>query len=346
MSLAEFNDQALATMEEYRPEMVDAIHSGSPTYQFMKEAGIVEVKPCTGPSYVRPILARDVQEPLWFRGADEHTFSPQDTGEGARFRWYNVRMPIQITEEELKENAGDAQRMEILGMKVRAAELTLRDRYNKAFIWTRSCYSYVYGATSTNLPDGIPAIMGLSTNGTVTRTYGELARSSSTWFRSQLFSANGAAVASAGFRRLWLDCTRDGFSPGLVLCNQPAYTQLGRLLEAKVTLNIDVSGGKRPSYAGGWEGLTYMGAQVRWDPDIKGLHGTGASADGIVWLMNKDFWGLREDTDWNWYLLPFEGPKGNATQLVRQSFILHRCGMHHDNPRFCGTYMNASAQFA
>lgn len=129
MSLAEFNDLALATMEAYQPDMVDAIHDGSPAYSFMKEAGVVVTKPCTGASYVRPVLARDTIEPLWWRYADEHTFVPSDTGEAARFRWYNVRHPICITEEELKENSGDEARMDLLGMKVRAAELTLRDRY-------------------------------------------------------------------------------------------------------------------------------------------------------------------------------------------------------------------------
>lgn len=216
---------------------------------------------------------------------------------------------------------------------------------NKSFIWTRSCYVNQYGGVSTNLPDGIPAIMGLSTGGSTTRQYGELSRVSATWWRAQLFSANGAAVTSAGLRRLFLDCSRDGFMPGLILCNAPAYTQIGLVLESRVALQVNVTGGTRPTLNGGWEGLAWNGAQVRWDPSIKGSHGTGASADGVIWMINKDFWGLVEDNEWNFKLLPFSEPKGNDKQLVRQSFILHRCGMYHDNPRFCGTYMNLSAGY-
>jgi hypothetical protein len=93
------------------------------------------------------------------------------------------------------------------GHEVRAAELTLRDRYNKAFIWTNSCYVTVYpGTVSTNLPQGIPAIMGLSTNGTTYRPYGEIARVSASWWRAQMYSANGAAVTSAGFSGLGMNC--------------------------------------------------------------------------------------------------------------------------------------------
>lgn len=131
MSLAEFNDQATTTLEMYREDMVDAIHNGSPTYMFLQEAGIVTSK-ALGGSVVRPILARDAVEPQFWRYADKQTFSPYDVSEAARFRPFNIRLGIGVTSEELKENEGEAKRMDLLGLKVRAAELTLRDRYNCA----------------------------------------------------------------------------------------------------------------------------------------------------------------------------------------------------------------------
>ena len=345
MSLAEFNDAAVATLEGYRSTLADAIHNGSPTYMFMKEQGVVDSGPTEGPSFVRPILARDTSEPQWWRYADKQTFTPSDTAEAARFRYFNVRHNVGVTAEELKENEGLSKRLDLLGLKVRAAELTLRDRYNKAWIWNRSTYVNQYGAVSTNLPDGIPAILGLSTGGSTSRSYGELARTTgnATWFRAQAASAGAVAgTLSTSLRSLWLNCSRDGFTPGLILCNQPAYVVIGRVLEQRVQLTVDVTGGKQPMLNGGWEGLAYNGAQVRWDPSILGLHGGGVSSDGVVWYLNKDFWGLREDAEWNWLMFPFTEVKGSDEQFVHKTTIVHRCTMYHDNPRFCGVLHNIS----
>jgi len=349
--LAEFNDIAIATLEAYHDDLADAIHNGSPTYSFLKEQGLVMTQATEGPSFVRPILARDTAEPLWFRYADEHSFVPSDTTEGARFRWYNVRLPIAVTEEELKENQGISKRLDLLGLKVRAAELTLRDRFNKALVLNRSCYVYKYGGNSANLPDPIPKIIGLTPGAATLRvSYGEINRSTPTpsapWWRGQAYSASTSGVAGNsytgwrnGLQALYFNCSRDGFKPGLLLCNQEGYIKMGRVLEHFNSKQVAVPmAGGLPAYEGGWEGLMWYGAQVRWDPDILGLHGGGASNEGVIFMLNKDFWGFIEDNDWNWLLLPFEGPKGNQTQLIRQSYIVHRCGMYHDNPRFCGCF--------
>lgn len=349
MSLAEFNDYALATMEAYHDDLADQIHSGSPTRMFLEEAGIVETMATEGPSYVRPLLARDTNEPLWFKYADEHTFSPSDTSEAARFRYYNVRLPITITEEELKENRGTQKRLDLLGLKVRSAELTMRDRYNKALIMARSCYSYLYGANSANLPDPIPAIFGqVPGTGTAAsyKTYGEILRSTgaghATFWRAQNQPYGAAASLSTGLRSLYFTASREGFRPSLCLTNQPGYEALGKLLLGQVQRRTDVTGGVAPKLEAGWDGLMYFGAQIRWDPDLLGNIGDGTSSHGVLYFMNKEFWGLVEDDEWNWLLLPFEGPKGNQTQLTRQSYILHRCSMYHDNPRLNGVLFDMS----
>jgi len=317
----------------------------------------VTVQQTEGQSFVRPILARDTAEPLWFRYADEHSFVPSDTTEGARFRWYNVRLPIAVTEEELKENQGVAKRLDLLGLKVRAAELTLRDRFNKALVLNRSAYTLLYGGNSANLPDPIPRIVGLNPRSSVPyATYGEIPRSTNTpsapWWRAKrlhasTYSADLTGLAEA-MKALYFSCSRDGFAPGLILTNQKGYLQLGQMLEFTNSKRVMVPmAGGQPTYQGGWDGLMWYGAQVRWDPDLKGNHGCAAlSTDGVVFMMNKDFWGFIEDDEWNWQLLPFEGPRGNQTQLVRQSFIIHRCGMYHDNPRFCGILHSLTTNFA
>lgn len=345
MSLAEFNDYAIATLEAYHDDMADQIHSGSPTYQFMKDAGIVETGPTEGTAFVRPLLARETNEPTWWKYADRVEHVPTDVSEAARFRYFNVRLPIVITAEELKENSGQQKRLDLLGMKVRAAELTMRDRYNKAFIWNRSTYVNQFGGSSTNLPEGIPAIMGQSVGSATAasrNTYGELNRTSATFWRAQTAAYGAAGTLSSGLRTLYLNCSRDGFRPSLLLTNQPGYEALGKLSDTQITRRHDVTGGKAVVNDLGWEGLYYYGAQIRWDPDIIGLHGDGASNHGVIFFLNREFWGLREDDEWNWMFMPFEEPKGNSRQLVHESMIIHRATMWHDNPRLCGILFDMS----
>ena len=103
MAIAEFNDYALATLEQYHDDFADTIHNGSPTYMFLRSAGVTEVAPCQGKALVRPLLARDATEPTFFRYADDVTFAATDVSEAARFRYYNLRVPLVITEEDYIE---------------------------------------------------------------------------------------------------------------------------------------------------------------------------------------------------------------------------------------------------
>lgn len=346
MSLAEWNDYLLATLESFATRIPDIVHTGSPTYSFLQQAGLAQTARL-GKSMVRPLLVRDAAEPQWWHYADEQTFTPVDVLEAARFKSYNVRTPIVVTEEELHENDGPQQVLDLWKLKAKATILTMRDRYNKALIWSRSAYNNSYGGVSTNLPESIHQLFGLSTNNTRLRPYGELSRAAaptglSTLWRTQGFhySTGMGGTFSTRLRTLYFDCSRDGFAPGLLLCNQPGYEILGKYTVAMMTQFVNVTGGKAPTYEPGWDGLMFNRAQVRWDPDLNGQQwGSALSpghAKGLILMINKEFMGLVEDDRWNWQMLPAEGPRGDSPQWMRKTVINHRMTMYHDNPRFCG----------
>jgi len=176
------------TTVAYQQILSMALESRSPSYQdlvsdnnallaIMRDKGLWQTY--SGPR-IRQTLQIAKQVAQWYNGYDVLLNPAIDLFADAYYEPKMVVVPVILSNQEILNNEGDAQLMDVLDSYMDAAERALEDAMDGAIHSDGSANS---GKQLSGLKVAIPTVVN-------TGTYGGIARASNTWWQTKTFDAN------------------------------------------------------------------------------------------------------------------------------------------------------------
>lgn len=313
----------LATILRYRPRMADNITSGPQLLNYAKRRGLVRTENLVGAEECVMIDREDNQLTQWFDGAQRARVAPTlglvDTYVGH----YNCRTPFQISDTERLENAGESKNLNLLEVKMRACERSMRATLSAALAGTRG--------TVVNRPEGLRDVFGGSTPESAPSTLQRLAPSSASWWAPTVVSMTNLGPNNSMIKRklhqLFLTGRTVGAMPKLGICDQNFWlAYLDTISGAAATGGYPASpdvrmfAGDRPARSldtAVASGIRFLGVEFEFDGDVAAPSGdyTGSNV-GHCMIVDTDDLEIIVDPRWNFKLIQPRSRSGNDEQWV------------------------------
>lgn len=210
-----------------------------------------------------------------YSGWDTFDVAPQQGLTNAEFLWKYYYWSITINGQEEQENAGEGQMIDLLEAK-----------------WEQTKMSMVDAIGSDLFLDGTgnssKKVTGLALAVDNAGTYGNIARSSNTWWQSQ---ENGNAVALAvsganGLRRMFNDCSYGKMkrTPNLIVTTQEGFESY----EALMDTNMRYSNTGEQNVGFARPNLMFRDAPMFWDDYCQDATLYMLNTDFLKWIVNSD----------------------------------------------------------
>lgn len=232
-----------------------------------------------------------------YSGWDTFDVSPQQGITNAEYLWKYYYWSITINGQEEQENAGEAAMIDLLETKWEQTKMSMVDAIGADL--------FLDGTGN-----GSKKVTGLALAVDNAGTYGNIARSSNTWWQSQ---ENGNAVAitpagSNGLRRMFNDCSygKQKRTPNLIVTTQEGYESYEALMDTN--MRYTNTGEENVGYRN--PNLMFRNAPMFWDDYCQ---------DGGLYMLNTDFlkWIVNSDRDMT--PTPFKVPTnqdGKVAQIL------------------------------
>jgi hypothetical protein len=273
--------------------------------------------------------------------------TPQDGMTTAFYEWREIAATISISRKEQRQNSGEAQIIELLGSKVRQAEMSIREEVNRQLVQgTVSSATFVPGNSAKDLnPLGWFLRKLNGTDPVAGGNVGNIAGASNSWWRHQtaVIDSNSTDTGNSfainvstykGFnlalRRMYNHCSKgSGGSPNLVLLDQVSYETYENALDDKVRY-LDTKMADR-----GFDAIKLRGATCVWDEQVPDIdNGTVAITSGSAFFLNTEFYKLIIDSETDFATTPFVEPENQTAKTAKVLFMgnaicanLRKCGV-------------------
>lgn len=318
IGIQETNERLSASLSRFQPKIADNIFKRQPIIEWMKEQkktynGGTEVK--IRFRYTKGGKSGSAGGIKAFQYYDTLNSQPTDTVKTGRALWKNLAVPISISHEEMRENAGEKQ-FDRLKEKTEEAMDLLAEEMNDD-LWG------IGGAPSDMLIEPITSIVSGSDAGTI---HG-LTKASNTWLYSQEVTSSGDLATNLissmrTGRNLCIDnAPNKQDKVDLWITDRTVYEGFEDIhptfLEYNTNKGVDL----------GFEQMIYTGVPVRFDSSCP-LDSSGNRQ--MFGLMSK-YWEMAIDTEWNFKTYPFTDlmPK----EPVSLSQLIVRWAVINNNPR-------------
>lgn len=251
----------LTTTLEKRPkkEVADAIFNAIPTLEYLNSKGQVVVD--GGASILTPLEVASNTTAKFYDGYDTLDITAQDNHTSAQYTWKQASVSVSISGREADiQNRGEAALMNMLMLKQKNAEKSLRDTIN----------SKLHGASNTS-----KEVNSLVTLIDATSTVGDINSTSNSYWQSLVTSGGVFATQGvADWRTTYNTLRNRGGRPDFILTTQTVY----EAYEATMTPQIRYASLSKGDTK--FADLEFAGAKVRFDDDC---------ASGVSYFLDSDF---------------------------------------------------------
>lgn len=198
----------------------DAIFNDLPLFAWLNSKGKIKRK--GGTPILTPLMYGKSSAVGSYQGYDLLDVSPQEGLTNAQFTWKQYYATVTISGKEELENSGEGQQIDLLEAKWAQAKMSLEDKLDSD--------SFLDGTGNGGLD-----ITGLALAVDSAGTYGNIARSTNTWWSAQETAVGGvlAIGGTGGMRRIYNDCAfgRGKRTPDLILAPQICYEAYEALMD-------------------------------------------------------------------------------------------------------------------
>jgi hypothetical protein len=200
-----------------------------------------------------------------YSGWDALDTSPQQGLTNAEYDWKQYYGTVAISAQEELQNQGPAAQLDILKARFEQAKMSLADAMNADMF---------LDGTGNNSKD----ITGLALMVDSAGTYGNIVRSTNTWWSANETAVGGAlAIAgSTGMRRMYNDCSlgRGRMTPDFIVTTQIGY----EAYEAVMDPNMRFSNNGDQNVGFKNQNLVFRNASLFWDDYCQ---------SGIMYFLNS-----------------------------------------------------------
>lgn len=291
-------DQLTAfTRKNYIPVLQDNIYKSNPLFVRLKNRfefldGGIQIS--------QPVLyAKDTSNIVRYTGAEVLTVNPSENSTEAVFNWANYAAGMQMLGVEDAKNSGKTVVVNLLKMKVQQAEKSLKDVLGDD----------IHDDNATN---GVVGIMGAVDDGTNTATYGNINRSTYTWWKAN-YSANGGtgrAVTRYLLRNMAGLCTIDNDRPNIYVTTQGVLDKMSLMLDSQKYLTDPKLG------EAGFMNLVWEGRPVVVDSHIQ-----SPNSNHQLYMLNDNYFHFYVHKDRNFKMRPFM-PSVNQDVITAYIYLM------------------------
>ncbi len=259
------------TLEIYLSKMPkDTIFNSIPLLDQLQKRGKKTQK--GGTIWLEPIMYEGNETGESYSGWDRQDISPQEGFTNAQFGPKYYRWALAIDNQQLSENSGDAQVIDILSIKWRQLEKSARNLIN----------ADLYLAGTAN---GGKTLTGLALAVDSSGTYGNIVRSANSWWSAVETPVAGTlqVTGSTGLRRFWNDLSNGQGSenPDMFLTTSAVHEGYEALMDPR--MQFTNRGAQDVGYPGSG-GLVFKEKPIYWDD---------ACQSGVLYGLNLDYLALR-----------------------------------------------------
>jgi len=258
----------------------DLVSNSNAILKIMKDKG--GWRTFSGPSIRERLLYTETGSYVRYSGHEFLNPKPADLIADAEYKAKLAAVSVTLSGEEILQNSGSAQIMDVMSVHMDAAEQELQDRFTEDLHSDGSAVNQIGGLQL--------AVPTTATSG----TYGGLDRSTVTNWRTGSYTATGltGGVLSANniqdaFTQVLINHTRGKSGPNLIAVDATIYRKFQSSLTAiqRVTKS---DGGKA---TGGFASLAFAGAGYELDVVLEGGIGSAMPA-GVAYFLDVGSRGL------------------------------------------------------
>lgn len=251
--------QLLTSTLSKRPkkDIQNAIFNAIPTFEYLNKAGKVMID--GGASVIVPLEVAKNDTAQSYDGYDPVNIAAQDNHTSAQYKMKQNQVAVSISEREVAQNSGEARLLNLLDIKQKNAEKTLRDFINiKA-----------HGASNSSTD-----ITSLVTLIDATSTIGDLNSTALSYWQANVatggvFSGSGVAT----WRTMYNTLKNRGGNPDMVITTQTVHEAYEATMAPQIRYS-DLGTGETK-----FRDLHFAGAKVRFDDQC---------ASGVSYFLDSD----------------------------------------------------------
>jgi len=252
--------QLLVSTHEKRgkKEVADAIFNRIPTFEYLNTKGKVMLD--GGASIVMPLEVARNTTAKFYDGYDLLDVTAQDNHTAAQYKWKQAAASVSISGREANiQNRGESALMNLLNMKQKNAERSLRDIINQK----------LHGASNT-----AKEIQSLVTLVDATSTIGDINSTANTYWQSSVKA--GGVFASQGvadWRNLYNTLKNRQGNPDMIITTQTIFEAYEATMAPQIRYTSLGVGDAR------FRDLEFSGSKVRFDDQC---------ASGVSYFLDSD----------------------------------------------------------
>ena len=286
-----------ATFNKYiSKQPADAIFDKLVLFEWLNSKGSVKKRVDGGIKMLVAVMYGKNTTAMSYSGYDLLDVSPQEGMTAAEFelKQYNIAIAISGREEEL--NAGEAQMFDLLEAKWDQGRMSLRDKLNED--------AYLAGTANDS-----KGLTGLALMIDSAGTYGNIDRSSNSWWSAQETAGGALAIdGSGGWRRMYNDCSlgKGAMTPDGILTTQALFEKYESLMAPYMRYTT----GAEPNAVFDTDNLKFRKATVMWDEECQ---------SGISYFLQSQVMELRVKRDME--VEPFQKPVNQDAKIAHIRFM-------------------------
>lgn len=228
MASPNLSEIVTTTLRNRSGELADNVSKGNALLMKLKEKGAW--KPASGRTIVQELDYAENGTFMYYSGGEVLSIAASDVLSAAEFNWKQAACAVTATGLEIDvQNVGKEQVINLLEARIRNAQRTMRNNI------CNGMYSDGTGSGGKQ----IGGLQLLVADDPTTGSVGGISRVNYSFWRNQVFDAStdGSTAATAAniqeyMNRLWLECSRGGDKPDLILADSAYYSLFWSSLQA------------------------------------------------------------------------------------------------------------------
>lgn len=270
-----------------------------------------------------------------YSGYDTLDITPTDPFTAAEYDWASIAGSVNMDNERLDKNRGDAQKLfDLMKGMVDNLKVSMQEKVNDMLLGPK-------GAGSKDPLGLMDIIKDDPTTNPASGNLGGIDAALNAFWRNQTKNLGAAAFGTdqtgagqAGLRKLIRDCTFGVDKPNLIVAGETAFEALENSMLNQIRYADDKS---RKMATAGFETLMFKGTPVVMEKRVTSLRSdAGLSGDAFYAINTKylKLWGMKH----RWF--EPSGVKEPVNQDSQVQHIITRCQFVTDNRRAHGVLFN------
>ena len=301
-----YNEISAITEKYFRVKLIDNIFKSNVLFARLRDK---QEKIDGGERMLMPVAYAVTSAADSYFGADTLSTTPNDQITSAEFLWKQYYANITITGLDELRNAGDAAKVSFVKSKVQLAE--------KSMAYKMGNDVYSYGSNTADLVGLRLAINSSANYGSYGTTYGNIDRSSYSWWNAQVDTTT-TILSLSKMETLYGQCTIGSVMPTLIITTQAIWDSYLNLLQPQQRFQDDKVADA------GWKNVLFRGTPVVVD---------NRCPTGYLFMINEEYLKLFTHTKRDFKFEPFIKP---VNQDIATSKIYWAGILACDNPRLQG----------